>query len=73
MSDAARGAEGGGWLRPLLFRDDDAEHRQASWLELFFDLVFVVTIAGLAGLLRDDFTYAGLAWFAFLFLPIWWL
>ena len=61
------------WLKPPRFRTDDGPHRQATWLELFFDLVFVVTVAGLASLLREDLTWTGLAWFAFLFWPAWWL
>ena len=56
------------WLRPPRFHADDGEHRQASWLELFFDLVFVVTVAGMVSLLRDD-----LATFGVLFVPTWWL
>ena len=61
------------WLRAPRFRTDEGEHRQATWLELFFDLVFVVAVAGLAGLLREDLSPSGFAWFAFLFLPTWWL
>ena len=60
------------WLRPPRLHTG-GEHRQATWLELFFDLVFVVAIAGLASLLRDDLTASGVGWFAFLFLPTWWL
>lgn len=41
------------------------------WLELFFDLVFA--IAGLAALLRQDLSAVGIGWFAFLFLPTWWV
>ena len=67
-SDADRAA----WLLPPRLQSG-GEHRQATWLELFFDLVFVVAIAGLASLLRDDLTAAGVGWFAFLFLPTWWL
>ena len=33
--------------------------RHATWLELFFDLVFVVAIAALAGLLHDDLSLGG--------------
>jgi len=36
------------WLRPPQLRTHAAEvdRRHATWLELFFDLVFVVAIAG---------------------------
>ena len=33
----------------------------------------MVAVAGLAGLLCNDLSPAGFAWFAFLFLPTWWL
>ncbi|MBD2257409.1 low temperature requirement protein A [Pseudanabaena sp. FACHB-2040] len=47
--------------------------RHATWLELFFDLVFVVAIAQLAHLLHDHLDWGGIANFAVLFIPIWWL
>ncbi len=50
------------WVKPPRFRQDSGAHRQATWLELFFDLVFVVAIAGLAGLLREDLSLKGLAY-----------
>jgi low temperature requirement protein LtrA len=43
--------------------------RHASWLELFFDLVFVVAIAQLAQQLVHDHDLGGFAIFAGLFLP----
>ena len=46
--------------------------RHASWLELFFDLVFVAAIAALATQLHADHSVAGLAVFAGLFVPVWW-
>jgi low temperature requirement protein LtrA len=45
--------------------------RHATWLELFFDLVFVLAIAELARCLHDHPTLAGFLGFAFLFLPVW--
>lgn len=50
-----------------------AEGRKASWFELFFDLVFVVAVAALAGALSHHYDWAGLMEFAFLFLVLWWL
>ena len=47
--------------------------RHATWLELFFDLVFVVAIAELAHLLHDHLDWGGIASFAILFIPVWWL
>lgn len=40
---------------------DGRGERHASWLELFFDLVFVAAIAALAAQLHDDHSVAGLA------------
>lgn len=47
--------------------------RHATWLELFFDLVFVVAIAGLAHFLHDHLDWTGIVSFAILFVPVWWL
>ncbi|MEM9505851.1 MAG: low temperature requirement protein A, partial [Cyanobacteria bacterium P01_E01_bin.43] len=55
-----------------LTAEDDRE-RHATWLELFFDLVFVFAIAEVAHLLHSDPTWAGIAGFAALFVPVWWL
>jgi low temperature requirement protein LtrA len=46
--------------------------RHASWLELFFDLVFVAAITALAGQLHAEHSLEGLATFAGLFVPVWW-
>ncbi len=48
------------------------EHRHATWLELFYDLVYVVAIAVLAHQLSDDVSIQGLAVFVGLFIPVWW-
>lgn len=47
--------------------------RHATWLELFFDLVFVLAIAELAHLLHSDYSWSGIIGFAALFVPVWWL
>src|SRR3954447_3067672 len=46
--------------------------RRATWLELFFDLVFVVAVAQLASVLHDDPTWGGAARFAALSVPVIW-
>ncbi|WP_416840445.1 low temperature requirement protein A [Haloferax sp. DFSO52] len=43
------------------------ESRHATWLELFFDLVYVAAIAELGGLLHDDPSVGGFLGFAGLF------
>lgn len=47
--------------------------RKATWFELFFDLVFVVAVAALAGALSHHYYWKGFAEFGFLFLVLWWL
>lgn len=46
--------------------------RHATWLELFYDLVFVAAISQLAGNLNHDYSPTGLAHFLLLFVPVWW-
>src|SRR5262245_32885464 len=45
---------------------------KVSWLELFFDLVFVAAVAQVAEPLHDDYSLAGVLRFATLFALIWW-
>jgi low temperature requirement protein LtrA len=49
------------------------EGRKATWFELFFDLVFVVAVAALAGRLSHHFDWQGALEFAFPFLVLLWL
>jgi low temperature requirement protein LtrA len=49
------------------------DQRSASWLELFFDLVFAGAVGQLAGALQDHPTLGALARFVMIFTPIWWL
>jgi low temperature requirement protein LtrA len=51
---------------------DTAKQRTASWLELFFDLAFVLVVAELAAGLRNDLTLQGILVFAGLFTSVWW-
>jgi low temperature requirement protein LtrA len=46
--------------------------RKVTWLELFFDLVFVAAIAQVAGPLHEHYEAAGVLRFAVLFALIWW-
>jgi low temperature requirement protein LtrA len=57
---------------PRLRLGESEEDRRATWLELFFDLVFVVTIAELGTRLSGDVTLVGLLEFFALFVPVWW-
>jgi low temperature requirement protein LtrA len=62
-------------LRPpqLQYTDTDSgDERTATWLELFFDLAFVLVVAELAVGLGDDRTLGGVLVFAGLFTSVWW-
>ncbi|MFQ5553166.1 MAG: low temperature requirement protein A, partial [Thermoplasmata archaeon] len=48
------------------------DQRHASWLELFYDLVYVVAVAFLAARLSQDISLTGFAIFVGLFIPVWW-
>lgn len=48
------------------------ETRHASWLELFFDLIYVVAVTQVSRRLTHGITFTGLFSFTALFLPIWW-
>lgn len=56
-------------LRPL---DSNERERHASWLELFFDLVFVLAVAQVAHVLNEHSDFAGTLKFLALFVPVWW-
>jgi low temperature requirement protein LtrA len=61
-------------LRPPRLRTEEteAEHRSATWLELFYDLVFVVAVAALGHRLLIDHDWGGALAFGGLFVPLWW-
>ena len=46
--------------------------RHASWLELFFDLVFVLAVAQIARILSEHSDLAGLLKYTALFVGVWW-
>jgi low temperature requirement protein LtrA len=58
------------WSPPARFADRPAD-RRVTFLELFFDLVFVVVIAQLAQRLAAHPSWSGVGWFVFLFYAVW--
>jgi low temperature requirement protein LtrA len=61
-------------ISPPQLRTKDIEgHRTATWLELFYDLVFVVAVAILAARLLHDVTGPGIASYFGYFALLWWL
>ncbi|HEY9768214.1 MAG TPA: low temperature requirement protein A [Coleofasciculaceae cyanobacterium] len=61
-------------FQPPKLRREECEdgERRATWLELFFDLIFVVAIAQLAHNFNEDFNFMGLVKLGILFIPVWW-
>jgi low temperature requirement protein LtrA len=64
------------FVRPQAMRnltsEQRAEERSSTWLELFFDLCFVVAVAALARGLHHDPNLDGMLRFLGLFVPVWW-
>ncbi|PSR56230.1 low temperature requirement protein A [Adhaeribacter arboris] len=48
------------------------QERHATWLELFYDLIFVIAIGQLTTFFSNDLTLVSLWQFVLLFIPIWW-
>ena len=62
------------WLRPPQLRTLDADQgeRHATWLELFFDLVFVISIAEVVHTLEDYRSLGDFLGTTGLFVAVWW-
>ena len=52
--------------------DATSPERHASWLELFFDLVFVLAVSRVAMILAQSSDWYGFAKYVALFVPLWW-
>jgi low temperature requirement protein LtrA len=60
-------------VRPVRLWSAESNHsRRVSWLELFFDLIFVAAVAQVGVPLGEDYTLHGLVRYALMFLLIWW-
>jgi len=60
------------YVVPLRLRSTGDASRKVTWLELFFDLIFVAAVAQVAGPLREAYSLAGLVRFTPLFALTWW-
>lgn len=60
------------WWQPPRKASERETDRRVTFLELFYDLVYVVLIAELAHALAEDVTWPGVDGFAFLFIIVWW-
>jgi low temperature requirement protein LtrA len=66
-------AHGSWWERPrLIVEADGIQERKVSWLELFFDLIFVVVIAELSHFLSGHISISGALGYILLFVAAWW-
>ena len=62
------------WQKPVLRMEGEMElHRPVTWLELFFDLFFVVVIASVTHTLAGNINLKGVQEFILTFIPIWWV
>ncbi len=60
-------------MKNIELRTDNHKQRKVAWLELFFDLVFVVIIARIAHDFLSDISWNGFRTFIFMFLSVWWM
>ena len=60
------------WWQPPRPASDRSEERRVTFLELFYDLVYVVIIAELSHTLAGNMSLAGIGTFVFLFIIVWW-
>ncbi len=62
------------WEVPALhYEEEYGIERKVTWLELFFDLMFVVMISQTSAKLTGTITIYNLQEFVLIFLPIWWI
>lgn len=61
------------WIPPRLHQNTGQEEdRRVTWLELFYDLVYVAALIQLGNVLSEDVSMAGLLQFVIIFIPVWW-
>jgi low temperature requirement protein LtrA len=56
---------------PRLWPAHPEKDRRVTWMELFFDLIFVAAVAQVGAALNKDYSWPGLLRYAFLFVLIW--
>src|SRR6266568_4075367 len=57
---------------PRLWPSDPRSDRRVTWMELFFDLIFVAAVAEVGTPLTADYSWPGFLRYSFLFVLIWW-
>lgn len=61
------------WIKPIVLRSSGEEHRQASWLELFVDLGFVIAISSTSKIFTDSLSLNYLLVYCAIFFAIFWV
>ena len=61
------------WSKPIVLRSSKEKHRQASWLELFVDLGFVIAIGSTSKIFEDSLSLNYLLVYCAIFLAIFWV
>lgn len=56
---------------PRLWPAHPEKDRRVTWMELFFDLIFVAAVAQVGAALNKDYSWPGLLRYSFLFVLIW--
>jgi inward rectifier potassium channel len=59
------------WFHKPLLHTSQGEEKKVTWLELFYDLIFVASIIQLGDWLSNDVSLEGFALFAWHFVPLW--
>jgi low temperature requirement protein LtrA len=60
------------WWQPPRPASEHAEERRVTFLELFYDLVYVVIIAEISHALAGEISLTNIGIFVFLFVIVWW-
>lgn len=59
--------------KPIKIRDNVDEHRQATWLELFLDLGYVVAVSSLSHIFEEGFSSHSIVKYSIFFFLIFWI
>lgn len=73
-TNSAKKSQVKSWRKPPALRigKENEIDRHATWLELFYDLIFVVVITEIAHNLNQDVSPSGFFHFVMLFTSVWW-
>ncbi len=61
------------FIKPIKIRSDQEKHRQATWIELFIDLAFVLGISQIGEVFSEGFNGNTILYYSLLFLLFFWI